>query len=171
MVEACNKIGCNYFDVRVQSASSPEPPSNVSVTTTGQVAIVSWIPGFNGGFVQEFVLELETYFNLNYTVRVPANDTEEKSMDYSIDNLIPNTAYFICIYSRNEIGDSNKSNLVTFVTSPISQEESTIHTKLITLPVFTTIGLCLTIGIGIYLYTKQKAKQSFGTNSRYNLPP
>lgn len=78
---------------------------------------MSWIPGFNGGFEQEFVLELETYFNLNFTVRVPAKDTREKSMDYSIDELIPNTAYFICIFSRNEIGDSNKSNLVTFVTS------------------------------------------------------
>ncbi|CAC5380192.1 unnamed protein product [Mytilus coruscus] len=156
MVEACNDVGCNHFYVQVQSASCPESPSNVSVKATGQIVTVSWIPGFNGGFVQEFVLEFGTDFNSNFTVIVPNKDTHEENMNHSLDNLIPNTAYFICIFSRNEIGDSNKSNLVTFVTSHVSQEESTPHTKLIAVPVFTTIALSLTIGIGIYLYIKQK---------------
>ncbi|XP_052103130.1 synaptogenesis protein syg-2-like [Mytilus californianus] len=164
IVEARNDVGCNYFYVRVQSESCPEPPSNVSVKATGQIVTVSWIPGFNGGFDQEFFLEFGTDFSLNFTVRVPEKETKEEKMDHSLDNLSPNTAYFICIFSKNKKGDSNKTDYVAFVTPQVSQEESTLHRKLIALPVVTTIGLCLTIGIGIFLYIKQKAKGSFGTN-------
>ncbi|CAG2200360.1 unnamed protein product [Mytilus edulis] len=165
MVEACNYVGCNHIYVQVQSANCPESPSNVSVKASGHILTVSWIPGFNGGFDQEFVLEFGTYFNSNFTVIVPDNDTKEDNMYHSLDNLIPNTKYFICIFSRNEKGDSNKSNLVAFVTSQISQEESTFHTSLITLPVVTTIGLCLTIGIVFFSVHETEG----GTEDEYAL--
>lgn len=77
---------------------------------------VSWYPGFDGGFDQMFLLELRTDFSLNFTVIVPKNETTTENMDYILDNLSSNTAYFIRIFSRNKIGDSNKTEYVAFMT-------------------------------------------------------
>ncbi|CAC5380200.1 unnamed protein product [Mytilus coruscus] len=77
-VEACNDVGCNYFDVQVQSAYRPEGPTNISVIARRQRVTVLWYPSFNGGFDQDFFLEYTVDLRFKPRVIGPVNDTNEK---------------------------------------------------------------------------------------------
>lgn len=73
--------------------------------------IVSWSRGFNGGYNQLFFIQYRTDDTEEWTTAGPVNDVLEKKLKYTLYDLISNTQYHVCMFSRNTIGDSNTTNV------------------------------------------------------------
>ncbi|XP_028968038.1 protein turtle [Galendromus occidentalis] len=88
-------------------STTPHAPTNVSVITDSSSATVSWLPGFDGGHEQSYVLW--------YRLEVKAEDKElewrtirvhpTNVTSITIHNLQPETTYEFQVQSRNEVGD------------------------------------------------------------------
>lgn len=88
-------------------STTPHAPTNISVSAAASSATVSWLPGFDGGHEQSYILwyrpeRKSKAHEVDWrTIRVhPDNVTS-----ITIHNLEPQTAYEFQVLSRNEVGD------------------------------------------------------------------
>lgn len=73
--------------------------------------IVSWMSEFNGGFNQDFFIQYRADDKEIWTTTGPVEDASGKKMHYSLYELESTKQYFVRMFSRNKIGDSNITNI------------------------------------------------------------
>ncbi|XP_060603838.1 synaptogenesis protein syg-2-like [Ruditapes philippinarum] len=69
---------------------------------------VHWIPGFDGGPRQTFVLRYKTNSDMFWT-DINISDNGEKNMSYTVTSLTSGTLYNFVLYARNKIGNSSQT--------------------------------------------------------------
>ncbi|XP_064471157.1 protein turtle-like isoform X2 [Ornithodoros turicata] len=92
-------------------STTPHAPTNVSVNTSAFAATVSWLPGYDGGHAQTYVL----WYRL-----VGQGDSEwrtirvypDNAITLTIHNLQPESQYEFQVLSRNAFGDGLYSEIV-----------------------------------------------------------
>ncbi|CAC5393252.1 [Mytilus coruscus] len=110
-IEACNNEGCNTYIVYMRSGDLPQTPTNLTVINYENHMIVSWMSEFNGGFNQDFFIQYRTDDTELWTTIGPVKDNSEDKMKYPIYELVSTKQYCVRMFSRNIIGDSNKTNM------------------------------------------------------------
>lgn len=66
---------------------------------------------FNGGFNQNFFIQYRADDKEIWTTTGPVEDASGNKMHYSLYDLISAKQYFVRMFSRNEIGDSNITDI------------------------------------------------------------
>ncbi|GAB6028305.1 hypothetical protein CHUAL_002479 [Chamberlinius hualienensis] len=112
--KAENNINSITATVTLQKKGPPETPSQITVVDVGtDYATISWVEGFNGGFI-------------NTTFSVHGNksgDYEERAWDCqqsnpcNITSLVPQTTYIISVQAHNFKGKSVLSKPIEFTTN------------------------------------------------------
>ncbi|XP_076088491.1 nephrin-like [Mytilus galloprovincialis] len=112
-IKACNEIGCNKLTVEITSENRPETPTNVSVIPFEKHIAVSWCPGYNGGFPQTFFVEYKAEDEEVWIRSGPVTGNFEIRMSEIMYDIIPNTRYYVRVLSKNKIGESNTTTVIT----------------------------------------------------------
>ncbi|OQR68508.1 protein turtle-like [Tropilaelaps mercedesae] len=97
-------------------STTPHAPTNVSVNTSAFAATVSWLPGYDGGHKQEYIIwyRLAQQEDVDWrTIRV----VPENAVALTIHNLQPESTYEFQVLSRNAFGDGYFSEKVLANTS------------------------------------------------------
>ncbi|XP_037574200.1 protein turtle-like isoform X1 [Dermacentor silvarum] len=92
-------------------STTPHAPTNVSVNTSAFAATVSWLPGYDGGHPQTYVLwyRLVGQGDAEWrTIRV----YPDNAITLTIHNLQPESQYEFQVLSRNAFGDGLYSDIV-----------------------------------------------------------
>ncbi|XP_077563863.1 protein turtle-like isoform X3 [Haemaphysalis longicornis] len=92
-------------------STTPHAPTNVSVNTSAFAATVSWLPGYDGGHPQTYVLwyRLVGQGDAEWrTIRV----YPDNAITLTIHNLQPESSYEFQVLSRNAFGDGLYSDIV-----------------------------------------------------------
>ncbi|XP_055958688.1 hemicentin-1-like [Patella vulgata] len=109
-VNISNNIGYTELEYHVTGQSKPDVPSNInSSVPSHDIICITWIPGFNGGDQQEFIVE-HSVDNNTWTSSTPL---PESKPDYCINNLQADTSYYIRVIARNKYGDSQPVYLIS----------------------------------------------------------
>lgn len=90
-------------------AGTPEPPLNVTVVPVANGARVEWTTNFNGGFKQSFFVEYREQGDKKWEKVKTLPTTLNNRMFWTIGNLHEDRSYSFRMFSRNIIGDSNKT--------------------------------------------------------------
>ncbi|ELU05784.1 hypothetical protein CAPTEDRAFT_193232 [Capitella teleta] len=93
--------------------TTPHAPYNVTVQTTQTTAKISWLPGYDGGYAQHYVL----WYKIDRpgsnevwrTLRVIPLDTNS----FTLYNLHRDTTYQFTVLSRNKEGDGYFSDIIS----------------------------------------------------------
>lgn len=104
---------CWAFEIILTFANldRPETPNSLAVVPYGTHIIVSWTPGFNGGFSQLFVIQYRTGNKEDWSTSDPINDTLVNNMTYILNDVVSNTQYFVRMFSTNIVVGSDKTNV------------------------------------------------------------
>ncbi|CAC5424079.1 unnamed protein product [Mytilus coruscus] len=108
---AQNRAGINYDAVNITVADRPEMPQNFQVVALKLEIIVKWRAGNSGGMQQTFLVEYRSRFELEWSVI-----TAEGKTSKVIDGLQMGTVYFVRMFSRNILGESNTTDEIIIKT-------------------------------------------------------
>ncbi|CAC5393261.1 TTN [Mytilus coruscus] len=111
MKERSGVIRAIYSKKDIKKLNQPQTPTNMTVVQYESHMIVSWIPEFNGGFKQDFFIQYRTDDTELWTTTGPVKDNLGNKMKYAIYELVSTKQYFVRMFSRNIIGDSNITNI------------------------------------------------------------
>ncbi|XP_076112094.1 protein turtle homolog A-like isoform X4 [Mytilus galloprovincialis] len=89
-------------------STTPHAPYNVTVITSWFDAYVTWIPAYNGGSTQSFVI---WYRSVNGEVSTWVTMRIENATNLKVFRLEPDTLYEFKVLSRNAYGDGNFSEV------------------------------------------------------------
>ncbi|CAC5390334.1 unnamed protein product [Mytilus coruscus] len=107
-----NADGCSNHTIELVSASAPFMPKILQTGAKQTQIFVLWIPGFNGGYPQWFIIEYKEIEDIYWN-----NQTTNSSNSTVIGGLQPETKYLIRMFSRNMIDDSNKTEEIIIQTA------------------------------------------------------
>ena len=103
-----NKYGSHRHSVILVITSKPETPRGLRVlSTTYNSVMLSWQPGFNGGFQQYFRIRLRpvgSKDDYQYLTDIPSQATQ-----FEVSNLQVDTQYTFNILAFNKLGESGFS--------------------------------------------------------------
>ncbi|CAC5422324.1 unnamed protein product [Mytilus coruscus] len=111
-----NAIGSSAHTIELVSASPPCMPKILRTVAQQTQIFVLWIPGFDGGFLQWFIIEYKEIGDLYWK-----NQTTRSSNSIVIGGLQPATKYLIRMFSRNMIDDSNRTEEILIKTGKLKQ--------------------------------------------------
>jgi hypothetical protein len=98
-----NSLGTDYHEIVLLEPGKPEPPSDVDLlSTTDHSVTLSWIPGFDGGYNQTFVVTLLD----QKTMRMIRTRTLDPSQTNgtTLEGLSQHTSYLIRVQAKNKAG-------------------------------------------------------------------
>ncbi|GAB6028109.1 hypothetical protein CHUAL_002328 [Chamberlinius hualienensis] len=122
----------------IVESTTPHAPTNISVNTSASSATVSWLPAYDGGYTQNYVVwhRESNYGDASWRmIRV----TNKDATSLTIYNLTPNTSYDFRVLSWNKLGESLRSPIVKGSTkasdpvSPLFPTDSTGYTSIPTI--------------------------------------
>ncbi|XP_071160918.1 cell adhesion molecule Dscam2-like [Mytilus edulis] len=99
-----NAVGSSHHTIKLVSASAPFMPNSVLTEAKQTQISVSWTPGFDGGYLQWFIVEYQEIGDMYWE-----NETSNSSNSLVIDGLQPSTRFLIRMFARNMIDDSNRT--------------------------------------------------------------
>ncbi|XP_076367006.1 protein turtle homolog A-like isoform X1 [Tachypleus tridentatus] len=105
------------------SGTTPHPPTNVTVNTSASAATLSWLPAYDGGYTQSYVIWYRIAShgeNPWRTMSVPDGATT-----FTLYRLDPETVYEFRVQSRNALGDGMFSTTVKAETSSTTAQAPT----------------------------------------------
>ncbi|XP_048241017.1 protein turtle homolog B-like [Haliotis rufescens] len=150
------------YTVSIVSEGSPQIPTqfrDLDNATTSSVWL-SWLPGFNGGHPQTFLLEYRQFATRTWTVYKTYADTG-KMMVVEVTGLTPGDIHIFRLHARNDYVDSNRYVLVETRTTGDPPNQQKLETPCSYTGVIagsTVGGMLLTLLIGgivlMVLYTK-----------------
>lgn len=106
--QATNAIGSSVMTFNLTLNSVPSQPTQLKILSiTWESVELGWVPGFDGGIPQQFLI----FFHLE-TAPVEVGS----SFRFNLTGLFPNTTYVISVRSRNRLGISATSNVLTQTT-------------------------------------------------------
>ncbi|XP_070547375.1 fibroblast growth factor receptor 2-like isoform X2 [Ptychodera flava] len=97
-----NEKGTLAFNVTLQGKSEPDPVVNIHFNVSENTVFVTWTPGFDGGHMQNFLIEYWETPDGNKQRTLYINESM-----YTIEHLEQDTNYEIQIISVNELGNSS----------------------------------------------------------------
>ncbi|XP_077985051.1 protein turtle homolog A-like [Glandiceps talaboti] len=101
--------------------TTPHAPTNVTVLTGIYAALVSWLPAYNGGLPQHYIIwykEIDDDVPDNWQ-KIQISD--ERATSIILYNLQPSTSYEISVLSMNSRGESLFSEVVFAITKDPGQ--------------------------------------------------
>ncbi|CAG2250729.1 unnamed protein product [Mytilus edulis] len=104
-----NKIGSGKADTNVVVMFPPDPPVNVTFFPVENGVRLEWMANFNGGFKQSFFIEYREQNDDMWQKVQTLPITLNNRMFWTIGNLQEDRTYSFRMFSRNKIGDSNKT--------------------------------------------------------------
>nr|XP_053651477.1 uncharacterized protein LOC128701632 [Cherax quadricarinatus] len=112
------KKPCAY---KVVAAGKPNPPENCTLTNqTRETLKVHCLPGYDGGLVQKFIIEVHEA----ESKRLLLNITENSAPEFSVRGLEPGTSYVMHVYAANERGSSQKQYLTGYTITDIAEKRT-----------------------------------------------
>ena len=106
---ANNSFGSDHTDILLVAPGRPDPPSEVDVVSTSHDRVaLTWIPGFDGGYNQTFVVSV---VEQKTGREVKAETLDAKAAGWWINStevvgLMPHTSYLIRVQALNKAGKS-----------------------------------------------------------------
>uniref|UniRef100_A0A674J4E7 NPHS1 adhesion molecule, nephrin n=1 Tax=Terrapene triunguis TaxID=2587831 RepID=A0A674J4E7_9SAUR len=101
---ASNALGTDKLDIQLLSTSPPDPPTGLKVVSvTHNSATLEWIPGFDGGLPQRFLIRYRWPGapSALYMDVFPAQTSA-----FTLTGLSPATPYSIGVSAHNTLGES-----------------------------------------------------------------
>ncbi|KAK8748284.1 hypothetical protein OTU49_016404, partial [Cherax quadricarinatus] len=106
---------------KVVAASKPNPPESCSLTNqTTETMKVHCVPGYDGGLVQRFIIEIYEA----ETKRLLLNITENTAPEFSLRGLEPGTSYVVHVYAANERGVSERRYLAGYTIKDVAERRT-----------------------------------------------
>ncbi|CAC5368728.1 unnamed protein product [Mytilus coruscus] len=113
---AASRYGNTTYYFTLQSASLPLSPYNLTLATASTRIFVSWNRNFDGGYQQEFYIELFTKYMVQLTKYGPLADTMQRKQSFTLNSMKAGTTYYVRMFSKNKIGHSNFTEVVEVTT-------------------------------------------------------
>lgn len=92
-------------------------PQNLRVVALKHEIIVKWLAGNSGGILQTLLIEYRNRFESAWNV---ITITTEGKTSEVIDGLQTDTVYFIRMFSRNILGESNTTDEIIIKTGKLN---------------------------------------------------
>ncbi|XP_067675866.1 protein turtle-like isoform X1 [Haliotis asinina] len=142
------------YTVSIEPAGPPQTPTQFRDLDNATSASVwlSWLPGFNGGRTQTFMIEYRQFATRTWTVYKSYVDTD-KMMVIEVTGLISGDIYIFRLQAENDYGDSSRYVFVETTTAgdpPAQQKRDAACTVVVSGATVGTFILTLLIG-GIVL--------------------
>lgn len=94
--------------------AKPEPPYElIASTLTSTSVTLTWVPGFDGGEMQWFVISYRSKSDQSSIIQIP---DEIPGAEYTIDGLDPFQEYTFTVCSSNTLGKSEGGPAITLTT-------------------------------------------------------
>ncbi|XP_046563053.1 uncharacterized protein LOC124271923 [Haliotis rubra] len=144
--------GSATYTVSVLHVGPPQTPTqfrDLDNATTSSIWLY-WLPGFNGGRTQTFVIEYLQFATRTWTVYKSYDDPGEV-MAVEVTGLIPGEIYIFRLQARNDYGDSHGNVLTEAVTAGDPPDQLRLEASCISTGVTagaTVGGILLTLLIG-----------------------
>ncbi|KAK6765289.1 hypothetical protein RB195_025284 [Necator americanus] len=140
MCRIANGIGKAEVMIKLTPTGTPHVPTNLKkISATPKSLYIGWVPAFDGGFDQSFVVEfrslnpfIESFGKEDVsTVEVRNTSRVEQIMDdgtairflsYNLTDLNPLSSYYFRLRSKNKKGFSDFSQLVIATTNDVSED-------------------------------------------------
>jgi hypothetical protein len=90
---------------------TPREFQHLSEELTDSSITVQWIPGFDNGNRQTFVLRYKKSSDKDWT-DIDIVDTGGNLMNYTLTSLSSGSQYECVLYARNKLGNSNQTNVL-----------------------------------------------------------
>ncbi|XP_052799876.1 hemicentin-2-like isoform X2 [Mya arenaria] len=153
-VTATNTIDSTYEHFYLVPQAKPETPKRLTFSEiTVSSVVLSWVPGFNGGLPQRFVIRYKRKTNARIEFLKEIDDIGV--YNETIDDLSVETEYEANIHAVNSIGSSGSISIF-FTTLP---KEEPLHETSVGALVGGTVGGIIAIAaivIAIVLFLKRK---------------
>ncbi|XP_060606552.1 synaptogenesis protein syg-2-like [Ruditapes philippinarum] len=135
-----NKVGSIEQIFTLEIEDKPDPPSGfhaIAELITESTIAVQWLPSFNGGRPQHFVLNYSKS-GLDWIMRVVPS-SGDALYNLTLKGLSGGTFYRLLLYSENVIGRSKLSDVLYIQTklSPVKESD------------FSVVGIAIGSGIGV----------------------
>ena len=110
-----NSLGTDSHIVVLQEPGKPEEPTEVTLVETGADSVtISWVPGFDGGYNQTFVV---TMFDQKTMRLLRTRDLGPSERNQTtVEGLSQHTSYLIRLQGKNKVGMSKSGGEVFFKT-------------------------------------------------------
>ncbi|XP_071181974.1 protein turtle homolog B-like [Mytilus edulis] len=118
---AVSRFGNTTYHFTLKSASLPLSPYNVTLATTATKIFVRWNRNFNGGYQQEFYIELFTKDMVQLSNYGPLADTMQGQQLFTLYSMTPGTSYYVRMFSKNKLGHSNFTEVLEVTTIDTSR--------------------------------------------------
>ncbi|XP_071094658.1 nephrin-like [Haliotis cracherodii] len=169
-----NGVGVSVaFILSIVSVGPPQTPTqfgDLDNATTSSVWL-SWLPGFNGGHPQTFLIAYRQYVTRTWTVYKSYADTG-KRMVVEVTGLTQGDIYVFRLHAKNDYGDSNRYVFVETTTAGDPPNQQKLETPCSCTGVIagSTVGtLLLTLLIGgIVLMVLCRKGYTFGNRLKGN---
>ena len=102
----------------------PDEPTRLVLAEISETsATIQWLPGASGGYEQMFYVEYKITGNNQWTrIQIPVQDIivkQETRLSYRLAVLLPGNMYEIRLFSSNQLGDSELTEGIVFMTGSI----------------------------------------------------
>ncbi|CAG2232583.1 unnamed protein product [Mytilus edulis] len=89
----------------------PETPSNFTITSSSETSVtVQWIPGFDGGHTQTFLIEYRIIGTYSWMLQETKTSTQVDTHNiYTVSALQDKTTYEFRMYAQNAFNQSQKN--------------------------------------------------------------
>lgn len=102
----------------IYDSGPPEKPQYLRATqTTAYTLELRWIPGFDGGHDQTFIIQYITNTDSRVNITIEPTDSDNDPQLYKLSGLQPSNVYEIKLCSKNEIGTSPNTDSILVSTS------------------------------------------------------
>ncbi|VDH91858.1 Hypothetical predicted protein [Mytilus galloprovincialis] len=140
-----NEFGNSQHSITVRLASTPDIPLNVTATHINNGVQVEWVRNFNGGNEQFFFIEYCD--GIDWKSVQSFNSTTNDIISWTIPNLQSNIIYMFRMFSRNRIGESNRTEEIAV---RIGSESNILFYSVMVGSATVTFILMMTVGAFIF---------------------
>ncbi|XP_053389695.1 nephrin-like [Mercenaria mercenaria] len=120
-VRVSNTVGHYNHSFELVARDKPEAPTNFAYivdSITDSSVTLKWMPGFNGGYPQTFILLYKRYTQQQWQ-NTSVKDDGAKDMIYKLSGLFSMTAYRVKMFASNEEGVSADTETLHFTTKDL----------------------------------------------------
>ncbi|XP_067942900.1 nephrin-like isoform X2 [Watersipora subatra] len=168
---ATNDRGSETHDYILSGTSIPDPPTDLEVLNmTYDSAILTWVPGFNGG--------LDQFFTVMYFIPGPEAPVrlyaDVNAPPFTLTGLQAKSSYKITVQATNELGSSAFLEPPVSVTTGVTPSSTTPAPRpeepmFIIIMVLAVVGglllIVTTVLICVFVRRRRRRKSSEGTDS------
>jgi len=116
-----NQLGSNFVTIDLTVKTTPDPPETLEVVSrTWESQELRWVPGFDGGYPQWFILDFHSEMHSERLEVKPSN-----AVKYNVTGLLPSTNYTFRVYGVNELGSGGYSPNISGITNSFIIEPPT----------------------------------------------